>query len=195
MKLKVDLDIPIGKKVILYAPTWRDDDFFEKGQYKFQFQFDIERMKERFGDKFVLLTRMHYLVAEKFDFTPYEGFVKDVSSYLDISDLYLISDILITDYSSVFFDYANLKRPIIFYMYDLENYRDHLRGFYFDIEEEAPGPIVEKEEDLYEAIDYALKNGHVSKEAFNAFYNRFCYLEDGQATKRLVERILERKMK
>ena len=194
-EIKAKLEIPIEKKVILYAPTWRDDDFFEKGQYKFQFQFDIHKMKERFGDEFVLLTRMHYLVAEEFDFSPYGNFVKDVSTYLDISDLYLISDILITDYSSVFFDYANLQRPIIFYMYDLVNYRDHLRGFYFDIEEDAPGPIVEKEDELYDAIDYAAKNGHVSKVAFNAFYNRFCYLEDGDATKRLVEQILERKMK
>ena len=194
-KIKKELDIPKGKEVILYAPTWRDDDFFGKGQYKFQFQFDIDKMKERFGNEFVILTRMHYLVAEEFDFTPFEGFIKDVSSYLDISSLYLISDILITDYSSVFFDYANLRRPIIFYMYDLKNYRDHLRGFYFDIEENAPGPIVENEDELYDAIDYASKNGHASKEAFNEFYNRFCYLEDGKSTKRLVERILERKMK
>lgn len=192
-KIKKDLNIPLDKKVILYAPTWRDDDFFEKGQYKFQFQFDIDRMRERFGDEFVLLTRMHYLVAEKFDFTPYEGFIKDVSSYLDISGLYLISDILITDYSSVFFDYANLNRPIIFYMYDLENYRDRLRGFYFDIEEASPGPIVEEEEELYDAIEFASKNGHISQDAFNAFYDRFCYLEDGKATERLVERLLELK--
>lgn len=190
-KVKEKLNIPIDKKVLLYAPTWRDDDFFVKGQYKFQFQFDIGKMKERFGDEFVILTRMHYLVAEKFDFSAYGNFIKDVSSYLDIADLYLISDILITDYSSVFFDYANLRRPIIFYMYDLEDYRDRLRGFYFDIEADAPGPIVETEDKLYEAIEYAAKNGHVSEVDFKAFYNRFCYLEDGEATKRLVERILE----
>ena len=59
---------------------------------------------------------MHYLVAENFDLSPYEGFVYDYSTNVDIRDLYLISDLLITDYSSVFFDYANLRRPIIFYM-------------------------------------------------------------------------------
>jgi len=78
-------------------------------------------------------------------------------------------------------------------MYDLENYRDRLRGFYFDIEEAAPGPIVEDEEELYDAIEFASKNGHISQDAFNAFYDQFCYLEDGKATERLVERLLELK--
>ena len=191
-KIKEKVGIPVNKKVILYAPTWRDDDFYKVGQYKFTFQFELEKMKERFGDDFVLLTRMHYLVAESFDFTVYGDFIKDVSSYPDIADLYLISDLLITDYSSVFFDYANLKRPIIFFMYDLDDYRDRLRGFYFDIEKDAPGPIVKTEDELYYAIEHASKSGHVSHESFEKFYNRFCYLEDGKATERVVKRLLER---
>ncbi|MDS9472230.1 CDP-glycerol glycerophosphotransferase family protein [Sporosarcina pasteurii] len=189
--VKSKLEIPLDKKVVLYAPTWRDDDFYAKGQYKFSFQFDLERMKEQFGDEFVLLTRMHYLVAESFDFTAYEGFVKDVSVYPDIAELYLISDLLITDYSSVFFDYANLERPIIFYMYDLEDYRDRLRGFYFDIEQEAPGPIVMDEASLFNAIEQALRNGHGSTAAFQDFYQRFCYIEDGHSTERLINKILK----
>ena len=192
LDIKENLKIPTDKKIILYAPTWRDDDYFKVGQYKFTFQFELDKMKERFGDEFVLLTRMHYLVAENFDFTAYGDFVKDVSSYPDIADLYLVSDILITDYSSVFFDYAGLNRPIIFYMYDIEDYRDRLRGFYFDIEKDAPGPIVENEKDLFDAIDYALKNGHASPEAFKNFHDRFCYLEDGKATERVVKRLLAR---
>lgn len=189
--IRADIGIPVGKKVILYAPTWRDDDFFEKGRYKFKFQFDLDTLKSRFGEEFILLTRMHYLVAENFNFAKYEGFVKDVSTYPDIAELYLVSDMLITDYSSVFFDYANLNRPIIFYMYDLEDYRDRLRGFYFEIEKEAPGPIVENEADLLEAIAYAAEFGHKSPEAFKRFGERFCYLEDGGASKRVVERLLE----
>lgn len=189
-EIKMKLEIPIDKKVILYAPTWRDDDFHKVGQYKFSFQFDLNKMKERFGSEFVLLTRMHYLVAESFDFTAYEDFVKDVSSYPDIAELYLVSDMLITDYSSVFFDYANLNLPIIFYMYDLFDYRDRLRGFYFDIEDEKPGPIVENEQDLFDAIEFAAENGHVSTNAFNEFYEKFCYLEEGISSKRIVERLL-----
>ena len=189
---KRKLNIPIEKKVILYAPTWRDDEFHKIGQYKFTFQFELDKMKERFGNEFVLLTRMHYLVAESFDFAAYGDFVKDVSSYPDIAELYLVSDMLITDYSSVFFDYANLDRPIIFFMFDLEDYRDRLRGFYFDIEKEAPGPIVENEEELFGAIEYAAAKGHVSPKLFENFRNRFCHLEDGKATERVVNRLLER---
>ena len=69
-------------------------------------------------------------------------FTVDGSSYDDITDLYLISDMLITDYSSVFFDYANLKRPVLYYTYDLDKYRDVLRGFYLDMEKDLPGPLL-----------------------------------------------------
>ncbi|HLR59968.1 CDP-glycerol glycerophosphotransferase family protein [Staphylococcus cohnii] len=72
----------------------------------------------------------------------YEGFAFDFSKYNDVNDLYIVSDILITDYSSVFFDYANLKRPILFYTYDLDKYKDELRGFYIDMEKDLPGPLL-----------------------------------------------------
>src|SRR5690606_21771383 len=114
--IKKELAIPDEKKVMLYAPTWRDNEFYQKGKYRFEFQFDLERWKQEFGDEWVLLSRMHYLVAENFDFAAHDGIVYDVSGYPDIRDLYLISDLLITDYSSVFFDYAILNRPIVFFM-------------------------------------------------------------------------------
>src|SRR5699024_12745895 len=93
----------------------------------------------------------------------YPSFVFDFSNYSDISELYLVSDILITDYSSVFFDYANLKRPILFYTYDLEKYRNQLRGFYLDLDTEVTGPLLETPEDLLEAIkNIDLKIGRAS---------------------------------
>ena len=134
---------------------------------------------------------MHYLVAENFDFSAYEGIVYDVSRYPDIRDLYLASDLLITDYSSVFFDYAILNRPVIFFMYDLENYRDQLRGFYIDIEKDAPGPIVQTESELFQAI-LDLKDSDVqSNQAFMEFKQRFSSLEDGRATERVVNAFLK----
>ena len=93
----------------------------------------------------MVLFRAHYLVASAFDFSAYPGFVLDVSGVEEINDLYLASDLMVTDYSSTMFDYANLRRPILFYMYDLEQYRDHLRGFYFDLSE-LPGSILTREE-------------------------------------------------
>ncbi|NED09853.1 hypothetical protein G3I55_50455, partial [Streptomyces sp. SID6648] len=74
------------------------------------------------------------------------------SEYPDIADLYLAADIMITDYSSVMFDYAHLKRPMLFFTYDLEHYRDTLRGFYFDFEQDSPGPLIDNSKELVDAI-------------------------------------------
>ncbi|AIY06191.1 CDP-glycerol:glycerophosphate glycerophosphotransferase [Planococcus sp. PAMC 21323] len=189
--LKKELGIAEHKKIMLYAPTWRDNEFYQKGKYKFDFQFDLKNWEKEFGEDWVLLSRMHYLVAENFDFSAYEGIVYDVSRYPDIRDLYLASDLLITDYSSVFFDYAILNRPVIFFMYDLENYRDQLRGFYIDIEKDAPGPIVQTESELFQAI-LDLKDSDVqSNQAFMEFKQRFSSLEDGRATERVVNAFLK----
>lgn len=189
--LKQKLGIPEEKKIMLYAPTWRDNEFYQKGKYKFEFQFDLENWKKEYGSEWVLLSRMHYLVAENFDFTAHEGTVYDVSAYPDIRDLYLVSDLMITDYSSVFFDYAILNRPIVFFMYDLENYRDQLRGFYINIEEETPGPIVQTEEELFQAIN-TLKESNVQLDSkFSAFKTKFSSLEDGHATERVVKAFLK----
>src|SRR5699024_1820814 len=111
LEIKAKLNIPLNKKVILYAPTWRDDDYYRVGQYKFTLQLDLNKLQNKLGDDYVVLLRMHYLVAEKLELSGHEDFVYDFSTYNDINELYLVSDLLITDYSSVFFDYANLKRP------------------------------------------------------------------------------------
>lgn len=188
-QLKTTYDIPKDKKVLLYAPTWRDDQSYEKGRYKFDLPLDLNLLKQKLGEEYVVILRMHYLVAENFDLSPYEGFVYDYSTNVDIRDLYLISDLLITDYSSVFFDYANLRRPIVFYMFDIDQYRDTLRGFYFDIEKNAPGPIVKTTEEVVEAIESFAAQNFAVPPSFHPFYDKFCYLEDGEATKRVVERV------
>src|SRR5699024_6768720 len=136
----------VDKKIILYAPTWRDDDFYSRGNYKFELKLDLEKMQRRLGEEYVVVLRMHYLISSQLDISNFTEFAYDFSDYEDVAELYLVSDILITDYSSVFFDYANLKRPILFFAYDLEKYRDQLRGFYIDIEKELPGPLVKTSE-------------------------------------------------
>lgn len=191
-KLKKNLQLPSDKKVLLYAPTWRDNDFYEVGRYKLNLQLDLQQMKDQLGDNYVILIRAHYLVAENLDLSSVGGFAYDVSSYPDINELYLISDILITDYSSVFFDYANLKRPMLFFTYDIEEYRDQLRGFYFDFENEAPGPLVETTEAVIEEIKKLENNGYQLGEDFEGFYQTFCSLEDGKASERVVQHILNK---
>lgn len=114
----------------------------------------------------------------------------DYSKYNDINDLYIASDMLITDYSSVFFDYANLRRPILFYTYDFEKYKNELRGFYINMEEDLPGPILYTTDEVIKSI----KNiENVSKEfngKYERFYDEFCILDDGQATKKTVEAVM-----
>jgi CDP-glycerol glycerophosphotransferase len=155
--LKQKLGIPLDKKVIMYAPTYRDNQFFQKGKYSFELPFSLKEFQERFGSNAVLLLRMHYLIANSMDISGFEDFAYDVSSYADISELYLVSDLLITDYSSVFFDYAYLKRPILFYPYDYEIYKDELRGFYLDYQKDLPGKIAYNSVDLYDEIENELK--------------------------------------
>lgn len=188
--LKKDLDLPEDKKVILYAPTWRDDSYHSRGRYKFNLEFDMKKMYETLSDEYIIILRLHYLVSENLDISEYEGFIYDYSKYEEIRDLYVISDMLITDYSSVFFDYANLERPMIFYVYDIENYRDKLRGFYFDFEKKAPGPLVTTTDELLAAIE------KTKIEDFNEVYNtaefrsRFGALEDGKASQRAADEVI-----
>ena len=190
-KIKEKLGIPKDKKVILYAPTWRDDQFYEAGQYGFELDLDVNRLQEEFGDEYVLLLRLHYFIVDQLDLSKYGDFTVDGSSYDDITDLYLISDMLITDYSSVFFDYANLKRPVLYYTYDLDKYRDVLRGFYLDMEKDLPGPLLLTNDEVVDAIKNINKIKEQYKDRYEEFYNRFCCVDDGHAAQRVVEKVFK----
>lgn len=185
--IRANLNIPPDKKVILYAPTWRDNEYHTKGKYKLSLKLDLKKMQEQLGEEYVVLLRLHYLIADQIDLGEYKDFAINTSDYADIRELYVISDLLITDYSSVFFDYANMNRPIIFFVYDIESYRDQLRGFYFDFEKEAPGPLVKDTDSVIEEVKKQQLNHSFSlPEKFN---EQFTYLEDGEATKRVVETV------
>ncbi|MED4207624.1 CDP-glycerol glycerophosphotransferase family protein, partial [Neobacillus mesonae] len=153
-RVRSNLKLPKNKKVILYAPTFRDNQTNGTNNFTFDINFDFEQMKEKIGSEYILLLRMHVVVKNKVVIPDeYKDFIFNVSTYPDIQELYLITDILITDYSSVMFDFANTKRPILFYTYDFEVYRDQLRGFYMDFEQEAPGPLVKTNDELISAIE------------------------------------------
>ncbi|WP_310604867.1 CDP-glycerol:glycerophosphate glycerophosphotransferase [Anaerosporobacter sp.] len=192
-RVKEKLGIPLEKKVILYAPTWRDDEFYSHGKYKFSLAIDIEQMKQALGEEYVLLLRTHYFVVDQVDSLCGDGFVYNGSRYQDITELYLASDICVTDYSSVFFDYANLRRPILFFVYDLEKYKEELHGFYIDMETEVPGPLLQTNEQLLQAIEHINDIEETYKERYNTFYNRFCAIDDGHAAERIVEKLIRNK--
>lgn len=193
LALKKKLGIPLDKKTILYAPTWRDDEFYGSGQYKFELKLDLRKMKSELGDEFVVLLRTHYYIADSLDTTGVEDFAFNLSKYDDIAEIYLISDILITDYSSVFFDYANLQRPMLFFTYDLEKYRDVLRGFYIDMLEEVPGPLLYTSDEVLEAIKNIDKIESEYSERYRVFYDKFCSLDDGHASEHVAETVFNPK--
>ncbi|WP_239762341.1 bifunctional glycosyltransferase family 2 protein/CDP-glycerol:glycerophosphate glycerophosphotransferase [Mammaliicoccus sp. I-M35] len=182
-KLKKELNIPKGKKIIMYAPTWRDDEFVKKGKYLFDLKINLENLQKELGDEFVILLRMHYLISNALDLSGYEDFAIDVSNYNDISELYLISDALITDYSSVMFDFGILKRPQYFFAYDIEKYDKGLRGFYMDYMNDLPGEIITDEFKLAEELKDIDKHKEKYKDKIERFYDKFCSIEKGQSSK------------
>ncbi len=185
--LKKKLNLPLDKKIILYAPTWRDNKYDAPKHYQFATELDFDMFRERLGQDYVCIVKYHYLVAEKIDWEPYAGFVYQFSNHEDIVDLYLVADLLITDYSSVMFDYSLLRRPMYFFVYDIEEYRDNLRGFYFDFVAEAPGPLSTTTEQLIEDILHTDPAEY--QERYDAFSEKFNPLDDGKAGSRVVDLI------
>ncbi|KAF0819023.1 CDP-glycerol:poly(glycerophosphate) glycerophosphotransferase [Bacillus sp. ZZV12-4809] len=190
-EIKKNLGLPTDKKIILYAPTWRDDEFYEPGKYKFNLKLDLHEMKKKLGNDYIVLLRMHYFIADNIEISGLEDFAFNLSKYNDIAELYLISDILITDYSSVFFDYSNLRRPILFFTYDLEKYRDTLRGFYIDMEKEVPGPLLKTTEEIIDSILNIEDVEEKYRERYQNFYDRICQWEKGNATEQVVKQVFK----
>jgi CDP-glycerol glycerophosphotransferase len=189
-RVRAELGIPDGTTAVLYTPTWRDDLVFEgSGEKDFDFPIDIDDFTARLGGDHVLLLRLHNMVSDRLE-VPEGAPVRDVSHWADIADLYLAADLMVTDYSSTMFDFGITGKPLLFFTYDLDDYRDRLRGFYFDLAEVAPGPLIATSKDLLTAIDGidAIAAEHADRYA--AFQQTFCALEDGHATERVLDLIL-----
>ncbi|WP_433222678.1 CDP-glycerol glycerophosphotransferase family protein [Microtetraspora malaysiensis] len=256
------LGLPGGTRVVLYAPTWRDDEHARRGRTGLAM--DAERVARALGEDTVLLVRPHYLMAGRMatpPSLPYAGGAADVeglgglgdvggtargraiaeagppvlggrafdvSRFPDMADLLAVTDVLVTDYSSAMFDFACTGRPMVFFAYDLERYRDQVRGFYFDFEKEAPGPIVRTPDGVVDAVRAALggRGTHLAAHGipgggrgrhradpvesgteredrdlygdphgrasagYRDFVVRFCPYDDGQASQRVVDRML-----
>ena len=186
---KEKLGIPSDKKVILYAPTWRDDQYYGESSYKFVTTMDFDMMREKLSDEYVMIVKYHYIMNDKIDWSAYKGFVYQFNETEDIAHLYLAADCLITDYSSVMFDYSILGRPMFFYAYDLENYRENLRGFYFDYFDYIPGPVSKTTEELLVQMEqYNLSEW---EERYIRFRKKFNGKDDGKSASKVVEVIKE----
>ncbi len=185
-EIKKNLGLPLDKKIILYTPTWRKKGFFDM-------QLDLDKMKERLGDEYVILVRLHHFCGQSEYFTADNKFVFNLRSYRTVEDLYLISDMLITDYSSVMFDYALLDKPMLFFTFDLEDYRDNLRGMYVDIEEEAPGPLVFNTEEVINAILNIDEEMKKYGEKISAFKNKYLTYENGNSCQTIIDTVIKPK--
>ncbi|WP_434098970.1 CDP-glycerol glycerophosphotransferase family protein [Streptomyces xantholiticus] len=183
------LGIPDGKRIVLYAPTWREDRPKGGGRYAMDLRLDLRSARALLGDSHVLLVRRHYLVSDRLPDTG--GFALDVSRHPDVAELMIVSDALVTDYSSLMFDFAQTGRPMLFHTYDLEHYRDNLRGFYFDFERQAPGPLLPDGAELVEALRDPARATASCAEAYEAFRQVFCDLDDAGAAAAVADRMLE----
>jgi CDP-glycerol glycerophosphotransferase len=187
--LRERFGIAPGQVAVLYAPTWRDDAVFAEGGKDFMLGLDPARVADGLAPvDGVLLLRLHHELTARSAAVAHPR-VREVSRHPDISDLYLAADALVTDYSSVMFDFAITGRPIVFYAYDLDDYRDRLRGFYFPLEPEAPGPIVTTEDALIAALNDLPGVAAANADRYARFRERYCHLEDGHATERVLARL------
>lgn len=184
-EIKEKLSIPADKKVVLYAPTWRESKSSD-------INMDIDYMQKTLGDNFILLIRAHYMVSNNMDIRKNYPFAINVSNYPSVEELYAISDVLITDYSSVMFDYAYLKKPMIFYAYDLEKYLYGERGVYLDYENIVPGPVVKTTQEIIDNLKDYNNLEYKYKEKYKLFYNEFCqYGRNGDSASKVIEELIK----
>ncbi len=184
--IKKELGLPFDKKIILYCPTWRRYD------HKAILPFDIEYLRENLSDKYVLLMRSHvgkHTWVDK-NLKPIDiydnKFCFDGCNYGEITHLYLIADMVVSDYSSTIWDFAITKKPEVLFIYDFEAYEKEFK-LHFDYKETFPFPQPRTQEELVEAI----KNYSCNDADYEAMRNRFLIYESGNATKELINEMLK----
>lgn len=172
------------KTAILYAPTHREY------RRTYAMQMDLALVARSLPPDQVLLVRAHYFYDNLPDFEELErrGLIVDVSEHLHTEDVALAADVLLSDYSSIIFDYANLRRPIIVYADDHATYR-RLRGTYIDLLEAPPGPVATTEQELIEILDERRFDQDLMYERLDSFRRRFCDFDDGRAGERVVRKV------
>ncbi|MFG2477042.1 CDP-glycerol glycerophosphotransferase family protein [Streptomyces fagopyri] len=181
-RLRESLGIPADTVAVLYAPTYRD---YRRTQ---RLTLDLERVLRRLGPRFVVLTRAHHAYAGPLTAVP-GGRLIDVSDHPDVESLCLASDALVTDYSSLMFDYAALDRPIVIHSDDWEAY-EASRGTYFDVRAFPPGEVARDEDELTDVFASGRWCGSRSARLRATFRERFCPYEDGFAAERVVRHVV-----
>jgi CDP-glycerol glycerophosphotransferase len=189
-RVRDKLGLPAGQRVVLYAPTWRDNQVYANGRrYRFDMRLDLERAWRELGEDHVFLIRGHHHMADDVPAGMRDGFALNVTAYPDITELFLVADVLVTDYSSAMFDFAVTGKPMVFFTYDLAEYRDSLRGFYLDFEAEAPGPLLTTSAEVIAALKDIDAVAASYRDTYQRFAAMFCSLDDGKAGARVCDRL------
>lgn len=175
-KLRKKLDIKDTNKVVLYAPTFREIDF-----HKEKVSLHIKKLSKIENVRLIL--RLHPEIKNKLDIAEYAENIIDGNKYADIFDLYMLSDILVTDYSSVSIEYSLLMKPFLFYMYDLEEYTKE-RDFYYNYLDSLPGPIIKTEDELIYAISNIDSIMETYHDSYMTYYEKYNSLNDGNVCRR-----------
>lgn len=173
------LGLAEGKRVVLYAPTWRDYD-----RKNAMVKLDLAKAREALGADHEILVRAHPMQAAP----AVPDIARDVTTYPDIADLLLVADVLVTDYSSVMFDFAATGKPIVLYGYDLAKYSSK-RGLYIDLPEQAPGPLLSTSADVVDALRSIDEVAAAHADRYDAFRATFAPRDDGKATARVVDHL------
>ena len=183
-EIKRNLGLPAGKKIILYTPTWRI-------RNKFDMMLDLEKMREKFSDEYILLIRIHYFSADGYKIPADGKFIFDVNKYSSVEELYQISDMLITDYSSVMFDYALLDKPMLFFTYDFDAYCNDLRGIYVDFKKEAPGPLLYTADEVIDAIENIDEEMKKCSSQIKLFKEKYLTYENAYSSEKVVRKLIK----
>ncbi|WP_445505611.1 CDP-glycerol glycerophosphotransferase family protein [Niallia sp. 03091] len=168
------------KKVILYAPTYRD------GEKNYTLPLDLSLMKASLQEEYILILKLHPHITNTLHFDTYKDFVYDLTNYPNINELLLVTDYLITDYSSIPFEFSFLEKPMIFFPYDLDEYKKS-RGFWEDYEELVPGPIVSNTAEIIDII----KSQSVNTEKTNRFHQEWNEYSVGCSSYKTAHLLLE----
>ena len=184
--IREKLGISDDALVYLYAPTWRDGGHLGHSMFKFDLLFDPVKFLDSAPENSILLIRSHHMSEATKELSVLKGRAIDVSDWDDAVELMCASDILITDYSSIVFDWYCSKKPVIYYVPDLEEYENKTRGVYFDINEVNCGVICKSEDELYDNLD-------VRDAPFYAeFYDEFCSLHNGNSADEVIKYVIDK---
>ena len=189
--MKQQLKIPDNKHILLYAPTWRDSKYDKNYGYMMDNELDFDLLQKSLGKEWIILLRAHYYIRNRIELDHWNDFIIDVSNANDINDLYVVSDALMTDYSSALFDYSNTGRPIILFFPDYEFYKNEQHGFYMD-PFELPGYKCFTSEEVVAAIESLDNWDDQFGEEYKVFHQHFCPMDDGLATERVIEQVFIR---